>query len=121
MILGNADAKDLRQVILNQVEKSKELEIKLQESQERIKVLEATTKTTFQKMGVIRFNPYKELGGDQSFVLALLDGKDDGLVISSFFSNTKTAVYAKQITGGKSKNLLSKEEEEAIKKAMKND
>lgn len=71
-----------------------------------------------QKVGLLRFNPFKDTGGDQSFILALLDGKDNGIVISSLHSRSGTRWYAKKITSGKGvEHDLSDEEKQAIRKA----
>jgi len=76
------------------------------------------TKSHLQKMGFVRFNPFSDTGGDQSFCLAILDGQDNGIVISSLHSREQTRVYAKEIVAGKPKGVeLSKEEREALKKA----
>lgn len=73
-----------------------------------------------QKVGFIRFNPFTDTGGNQSFCLALLDRHDSGIVISSLHSRDQTRLYAKQITNGKSEHQeLSREEKEAIHKAQK--
>jgi hypothetical protein len=69
-----------------------------------------------------RFNPFKEVGGDQSFSVALLNGKNNGLVISSLYTREGTRIYAKAITNGLSeKHPLTEEEEEIIKLANLND
>jgi hypothetical protein len=74
-----------------------------------------------QKVGLVRFNPFKDTGGDQSFTLALLDGEGDGIVVSSLHSRTGTRVYAKPILKEKAdEHQLSKEEKEAVEKAIKN-
>lgn len=75
-----------------------------------------------QKVGLVRYNPFAETGGNQSFCLALLDGEDSGLVISSLHSRETTRIYAKPVKKGKSLlgYQLSAEEEEAIKNAKKN-
>ena len=69
---------------------------------------------SIQKKGIIRFNPFSEVGGDQSFSLALLDGNDDGLVITSFYTREGNRVYGKPIKNGKSQYALSQEEIKAI-------
>jgi len=82
--------------------------------------LEKETGYHFQKIGLLRYNPFSDTGGDQSFVLALLDSKNSGLVISSLHGREQTRIYAKPIKKGKSEVYeLSKEEEEVIKKAKK--
>jgi hypothetical protein len=71
-----------------------------------------------QKIGLIRFNPFKDTGGDQSFVLALVDGNDTGVVISGLYSRAGTRWYAKKIAAGKGVDYeLSDEEKAAIKEA----
>jgi len=71
-----------------------------------------------QKVAVLRYNPYGDTGGDQSFSMALLNGENSGLVLTSLHSRSGTRVYAKPVVKGKAGNFqLSKEEEEVIKKA----
>ena len=75
-----------------------------------------------QKAHLSRYNPYDETGGDQSFTLALLDDKGNGFVITSLHARSGTRVFAKPVSLGKNgKYKFSKEEEEAIQKAMKNE
>lgn len=74
-----------------------------------------------QKIGLVRFNPFSETGGNQSFSLALLNGQDSGFILSTLHSRDQTRIYAKPIKNGKGKGFdLSKEERETIEKA-KND
>ncbi|PJA86948.1 MAG: hypothetical protein CO141_02020 [Candidatus Moranbacteria bacterium CG_4_9_14_3_um_filter_42_9] len=71
------------------------------------------------KVALIRFNPFKELGGDQSFSIALLNGKNNGIVISSLHTREGTRVYSKAIAGGKAEKYpLTEEEEQVVKNAM---
>ena len=73
-----------------------------------------------QKIGLVRFNPFAETGGDQSFCLAVLDHHDNGFVISSLHSRDKTRLYAKPIRNGEAVGYeLSNEETQAIKKSKK--
>ena len=75
-----------------------------------------------QKVSLIRYNPYGDTGGDQSFTLALLDNKGTGIVLTSLHARSGTRVFAKDVVGGESnKYQFSKEEEEVIKKAIKNE
>lgn len=71
-----------------------------------------------QKVGLVRFNPFKDTGGDQSFILSLVDGKDTGVVISGLYSRSGTRWYAKRIVEGKGVDHdLSEEEKKALKEA----
>lgn len=72
-----------------------------------------------QKVGIIRFNPFKEIGGDHSFSLALLDGEDSGAIITCLHTRERTRVYMKGIKKGKSELELSSEEKKALEKAIK--
>lgn len=71
-----------------------------------------------QKIGLVRFNPFKDTGGDQSFILSLVDGNDTGVIISGLYARTGTRWYAKRIVKGKSLDHgLSEEEKKALKEA----
>ena len=72
-----------------------------------------------QKVGIIRFNPFQETGGDHSVSIALLDGKDTGVVLTGLHTRERTRVYAKEIQKGKSVHELSIEEKKAFTKAKK--
>lgn len=72
-----------------------------------------------QKIGIVRFNPFKEIGGDHSFSLALLDGKDTGVVLTGIHTRERTRIYTKQIKNGKCEFELSAEEKRALIKAQK--
>jgi hypothetical protein len=67
----------------------------------------------------VRFNPFKELGGDHSFSLAILDSHDSGIVITSLHTRDRTRVYMKDIKKGKSESELSAEEKSALTSAEK--
>lgn len=73
-----------------------------------------------QKVGVVRFNAFENVGSDLSFSIALLDQHDHGIVISSIYSRDTSSTYAKAIAAGKSKHPLSAEEVQAIDLAKKN-
>lgn len=81
--------------------------------------LDAALQHSIQRIGVVRFNPFPDTGGDQSFAIALLDKIGNGLVISSLHSRADTRVFAKQIANGRSRYPLSDEEQDAIKAALR--
>lgn len=91
------------------------------ELEERLVKLEEKSGFFIQKFGFLRFNPYGEIGGDQSFSAALLNGHDDGFVITSLHNRSGTRTYGKAIKTGKSSQGLSKEEEKVILKAKENE
>jgi hypothetical protein len=71
-----------------------------------------------QRVGLVRFNPFEDTGGNQSFALALLDANGDGLIVSSLHARTLTRVYGKAVAGGKSEAALSDEESAALRQAL---
>ena len=96
------------------------------ENSESVKVLEKEIKRIdwegkrhVQKIGIIRFNPFKEIGGDHSFSLAILDGDLSGVIITCLHTRERTRVYMKAIFKGKSEFELSAEEKKALEKATK--
>jgi hypothetical protein len=80
--------------------------------------LETLSRHTIQKVAVVRYNPFSDTGGDQSFAIAMLDSLGNGVVLSSLHSRTDTRVFAKPVQSGRSKFQLSDEEQDAIKKAL---
>jgi len=84
----------------------------------RTAVLERDVLGAFGRVGFVRFNPFEDTGGNQSFALALLDGRGDGFVVSSLHARAGTRVYAKAIAAGSSEAALSDEEAEALKEAL---
>lgn len=109
--------KDWEEVLAGQLKKMEAQEKKGREISKEIDEMGRILKKTFQKFGIIRFNPFKDMGSDQSFSIALLDGKDNGFVISSLYGREGNRIYAKSIERGSSQYVLSEEEKQAIGKA----
>ena len=80
----------------------------------RANALEAAARRHFDRVVLVRFNPFEDTGGNQSFALALLDGNLDGFVVSSLHSRTGTRIYAKNIKAGAAETALSAEETQAL-------
>ena len=79
--------------------------------------LERASRGHLQRVGFLRFNPFRDAGGDQSFAVAVTDQEGNGVVISSLHSRDVTRVYGKPLAGWASPYPLTEEEEQAIKKA----
>ena len=80
--------------------------------------MDKTDKSKIQKVGLIRYNPFEEMGGNLCFALALLDGEDNGVVLNGIHSRTGSFTYAKPIEMGVSIYMLSDEEKQAVKMAQ---
>lgn len=94
----------------------KDLKEKFIKVSKELRGLKKSNKFSVQKVGVVRFNPFRETGGDQSFSISLLDGNNDGVVITSLYTKEGNRVFAKPIKNNKSQYLLSAEEKKAIEK-----
>lgn len=78
------------------------------------KRLQVAARYSLQHMGVVRFNPFPDTGGNQSFAIALVDGHGNGVVISSLHAREGTRVYAKPLKNWESDYALTEEEKQAI-------
>ena len=114
----NVSQKDLKTVLNNLLTKSDLSQKQLQALASQLDKLADHSLKFIQKVGFVRFNPFSQTGGDQSFCLALLDAKNNGFVLSSLHSRESTRFYAKTVKEGKGEGHdLSKEERQAVKNA----
>ncbi len=111
---------DVEEVVTEQTKLIKEVKNDIKKLSDWNEKLQKISDISITKVGVVRFNPFKDTGGDQSFAVALLDSNNNGLVISSLYSREGTRIYTKPIEAGKSIGYnLSDEEQQAINKAIK--
>lgn len=84
--------------------------------------IEKESQLHIQKVGLLRFNPFNDTGGDQSFILALIDATETGVVISGLYSRSGTRWYAKKVLNGKGiEHELSQDEKKALHLAKVSD
>lgn len=81
---------------------------------QRVERLEIEAPINLKNLGVVRFNPFHDTGGDQSFAIVLADDRGHGVVLSSLHARESTRVYAKPLHGWKSDYSLTDEEKQAI-------
>ena len=117
-VLPDGESTSLDQVLDGQSQKIQTLGQRLDALNKLHHELEEITQRTIQKVGVVRYNPFADAGGDQSFAIALLDSLGNGIVVSSLHSRTETRVFAKPVQSGRSRYPLSDEEQDAIRKAL---
>lgn len=118
MFLRGKDAKSLEDVLVLLRKETMEARRSLQDLNSRMEEVRDRLRDSVQHVGIVRFNPFRNAGGDQSFCIALLDETRNGVVISSLYARDGVRVYGKPVVKGKSTYQLSKEEEEAIQKAI---
>jgi len=108
---------DLKKVLEKVLAQGTKNEKDINELVRRVNEQEEDGKLHIQKVGLVRFNPFKELGGDHSFSLSVLDGEGSGIVITSLHTRDRTRVYMKKIVKGKCDIELSEEEKKSLSKA----
>lgn len=92
---------------------------KINELAQKIEEVDKQGFSHVQKVGLLRFNPFEEVGSDQSFVICLLDAFDNGIVLTSLTSRSGTRWYGKTVKKGEGvEHDFSKEEKEVLKQAQ---
>lgn len=110
---------DLREILEDYLKKMGKTSKDLQALIKRVDGVQEADLKHIQKVGVVRFNPFEDTGGDQSFAVALLDEEGNGLVISALHGRDKTRMYAKPVKGGSESGYsFSEEEKQAVREAM---
>lgn len=112
------NGKDLEAVISDQKKQIGKLEKDIGELFDGYEKIYKMAFKGIHKVGVVRYNPFNDIGGNQSFVVALLDGDNSGVVITSLHTREGTRIFSKAIfEGGSAEGTLTEEEEKAIKTA----
>lgn len=119
LFFTNTKGEDWETPLKSQIAELKRVAYRVKDTEEKIKALEAIAQKSAQKIGIVRYNPFKEVGGNQSFSIAVLDNVDNGFVISSLFTTERSRVYVKPIKNGTSQLTLTEEEKDAIGEAQK--
>jgi hypothetical protein len=102
------------------LEKEKRISSGLNDTNKKVESLIFDSQFYIQKIGLVRFNPFNDTGGDQSFILALIDAEESGVVISGLHTRNGTRWYAKKVSSGHGvEHELSTDELKAIKAATK--
>ena len=112
------DAQSLEKEIVGLYEDNKFLKNMVDNNKRDIRQLYKQLAKAFQKVGIVKYDAYQQMGGLLSFSLALLDEDNNGLIINSVHSTEGCYSYTKQIINGESKIDLGKEEAEALQMAI---
>jgi hypothetical protein len=112
VFFSGRNGKDLESTILAQFTHFKKLDAETKELYDICEKIHNLASKGLYRVGYIRFNPFKDVGGNQSFAIALLDGKKNGIVLSSLFTREGTRVYSKPVILGSATKQYSFTEEE---------
>ena len=108
---------DLQSAVERETARLDEIARLVEDVRTRVPAVERQALVSVQRIGIVRFNPFADTGGQQSFAVAMVDGRGSGIIISSLHSRQQTRVYLKQVTEGRSETPLSDEETQALRQA----
>lgn len=121
IFMSGKNAKNLEDTIIKRLDEVDELLAANAANEKSINILSRNIKQTYQKMGLIKYDAFHEMGGKLSFSLAMLDVKNNGFIINAMHTREGCYTYIKEIVDGNSIIVLSEEEQEALNRAMGNE
>lgn len=118
VFMQGKDAKSMEQDVIGLYEDNKFIKVSVEKNKKDINELYRKLESSFQKMGIVKYDAFKQMGGQLSFSLALLDENDNGFIINSVHSTDGCYSYSKEIKNGQCSILLGEEEKQALDMAM---
>lgn len=116
--MSGKNAKSLEETLLKRLDQIDSLVEANAANEKNIKKVINNMKFTFQKVGLVKYDAFNEMGGKLSFSLALLNASNDGFVLNAVHSREGCYTYIKEIIDGNSIIVLAQEEQEALNMAM---
>ena len=114
--LGNGE--NIEEDLENYIYRVERVEKENNQIRNLIDSLDSNMENCIQKIGMVRYNAFKDTGSNLSFALALLDEHNNGVVFNGIYSREMSNIYAKPVEKGQSKYTVSEEEKEAIQMAV---
>lgn len=118
IFMTGKNAKTLEDTLIKRLDQVDELMVANKANEKNIKALFQNMQLTYQKMGLVKYDAFHEMGGKLSFSLAMLDMKNNGFIISAMHTREGCYTYIKEIVDGNSIIVLSEEDQEALNQAM---
>ena len=112
------DAETLEDVIMDQIEEIRNLKAEDRAAKDSIRTLSRNFRASFQKFGMVKYNAFQGMGGNLSFVFALLDYTNTGFVLNCIHSREGCYIYMKEVDCGQTDVVLGNEEQEALEQAL---
>lgn len=118
-LLNGTSNGNIEQMLRDHLANNESVDRRLARGEERLNGLETKMESAKRFVGLVRYDAFDDVGGSQSFSLAVYDERGDGAVVTSMVGRTDCRVYAKEIRKGKAERELSSEEQTAITSAVK--
>ena len=119
IFMRGKDGRSLERGFLEQFKTVEKLERIAKQNTRDIDMICKKMRSHYQKVGIVRYDAFQEMGGDLSFVLTMLDENNSGWILNAIHSREGCYTYIKEIIKGECDMELGREERESLKKAMK--
>lgn len=117
-LLDGAKGDNLERLLYDHLRERMQIQAQIDAVDERVQTLEDKMGSAKRHMGLVKYDAFDDVGGGQSFALAIYDDRGDGALITSQVGRSECRVYSKPLVGGKSERSLSQEEQRAIREAV---
>lgn len=118
IFMRGKDAETLEDTIIGILDEVKETHARDRINKDTMKLLSKQVKSSFQKFGYVKYNAFKGMGGNLSFVLAMLNDNNTGFILDAVHSREGCYLYLKEVEEGATEVLLGSEEQEALEQAL---
>lgn len=112
------DGKTLEDSVMNRFQEMDQVALIVRKHQGDIDSVRTTMKSVYQKLGIVKYDAFQEMGGNLSFALTLLDDNNNGFILNSIHSREGCYTYIKEIVKGESFIALAEEEAQSLEKAV---
>lgn len=116
--MSGKNAKSLEKDIMGLYEDNKFMKVSIEKNRKDIQTLYRKFESAYQKVGIVKYDAFNQMGGQLSFSLALLDENDNGFILNSVHSTEGCYSYTKEIKNGLCEISLGDEEKKALDIAM---
>ena len=118
-IFAGTKARNLEEMIILIGKKINQVENKQQDIDQHLTTIDERLNKSIRNIETVRFNPFFDAGGNQSFAISFMNDEGNGVIISSLYARDRMSIFAKPIVGGKSEFELSEEEKNVLDKSIK--
>lgn len=112
-------ARNLEEMIVMVGEKIDKIENSQEKIDEHLITVDDRLNKSIRSIQTVRFNPFIDAGGNQSFAISFVNDEGNGVIISSLYARDRMSIFAKPVINGKSEFELSSEEKEVLEKSIK--
>jgi low affinity Fe/Cu permease len=117
-LMRGVNKNNLEEVVISYLDRIDEVKEENDSMKQMYDELDGRLKTCVQKTSIIRYKAFDNVGSDLSFSIALLDGKQNGIILTSIYGRNESTTYAKPVDKGISRYELSQEESKALEQAV---